>query len=412
MLLKPFLKLNQLQIIRNGKIVYDEFFREGVNIIRGSNSSGKSTIADFIFFALGGDIHKWKPEAEICDYVVAEVLINDAPITIRRDIQNSSRQPMWIYWGPILKSKENSIEGWEVYPFQRSAKKESFSQVLFRIIGLPEVRGDSDSNITMHQILRLLYIDQMSPVDSLMRVEQFDTQLTRKTIGDLILGIYDDSLYANELDLREKQKELESIKKQHQSVREVLSEAGQEIELSVILKSISETEEQIAKLRGAIEKYNNIEKQHLDSEDLSSIKKLQNEFQAAKFDLSKKENELERLDFAIEDSNQFIINLENRLKSIDNSIITREALGQLELSYCPNCLKSLPKPESENICFLCSQELTQSVEKSQIARMKQELAHQIKESKYLTSKNQQSSERLRRNRAHFKKVGLLIAQES
>ena len=47
--------LQRLRILtRNGGVAYDEKFHRGVNIIRGQNSSGKSTIVRFIFFVLGG----------------------------------------------------------------------------------------------------------------------------------------------------------------------------------------------------------------------------------------------------------------------------------------------------------------------------------------------------------------------
>ena len=46
----PFLKLNRLIVYTlKGGVAYDEYFHEGVNIIRGHNSSGKSTISNFIF---------------------------------------------------------------------------------------------------------------------------------------------------------------------------------------------------------------------------------------------------------------------------------------------------------------------------------------------------------------------------
>lgn len=49
----PFLKINRLVIFtKNGQIAYDEPFHDGVNIIRGNNGAGKSTIGNFIFMYL------------------------------------------------------------------------------------------------------------------------------------------------------------------------------------------------------------------------------------------------------------------------------------------------------------------------------------------------------------------------
>jgi DNA repair exonuclease SbcCD ATPase subunit len=79
-----FLKINQLVVTRDGENVYSQEYHEGLNIIRGHNSTGKSTIANFIFFALGGEFTDWLPEAASCDYVIAEIEINGANITLKR----------------------------------------------------------------------------------------------------------------------------------------------------------------------------------------------------------------------------------------------------------------------------------------------------------------------------------------
>ena len=82
--------------------------------------------------------------------------------------------------------------------------KESFSQILFRALGLPELRGESAANITMHQILRLMYVDQRTPHDEIFRAEPFDTQLTRETVGNYLCGVYSDGLYDAKLELKSK----------------------------------------------------------------------------------------------------------------------------------------------------------------------------------------------------------------
>src|SRR5687767_3649038 len=83
--------LNRLQIVtEDGLIAYDETFHKGVNIIRGDNSSGKSTITHFIFFALGGAFNDFVLEARQCSIVYAEVEMNKAIFTIKRYLEKES----------------------------------------------------------------------------------------------------------------------------------------------------------------------------------------------------------------------------------------------------------------------------------------------------------------------------------
>src|SRR5258708_752880 len=114
-LLKPTLRVNRLAVFRHGRSVYDQKFHSGVNIIRGANSTGKSTIADFIFFALGGDVANWKPGAASCDFLVAEVKLNEAAVTLRRKISQHRNQPMDVYWGEMEAGLASAVQGWQVY---------------------------------------------------------------------------------------------------------------------------------------------------------------------------------------------------------------------------------------------------------------------------------------------------------
>ena len=54
-LFKPNLQLRKLRVMRGTIAAYSADFHEGVNIIRGQNASGKSTVVDFIFYVLGGE---------------------------------------------------------------------------------------------------------------------------------------------------------------------------------------------------------------------------------------------------------------------------------------------------------------------------------------------------------------------
>ena len=71
---KSTLFINRFIVIStSGQIAYDETFHKGVNIIRGKNSSGKSTIMNLLFFALGGNFKKWNSAALECDTVIVEI---------------------------------------------------------------------------------------------------------------------------------------------------------------------------------------------------------------------------------------------------------------------------------------------------------------------------------------------------
>ena len=135
----------RLRIITlKNEVAYDEQFHEGVNIIRGQNSSGKSTIVRFIFYALGGCYFEFVPEALKCREVFAEVLINgDTTLTLCRKIEvtdgkANQRAPMYIYIGGMDESLEPVNKNkWKKYGYMTTTQTRSFSNILFEFMGLP-----------------------------------------------------------------------------------------------------------------------------------------------------------------------------------------------------------------------------------------------------------------------------------
>lgn len=58
------------------------------------------------------------------------------------------KQPILISLNDYETAIKSVVEGWQVYSMVRSANKESASEVLFRLLGFPEVKTDTDNNIT------------------------------------------------------------------------------------------------------------------------------------------------------------------------------------------------------------------------------------------------------------------------
>lgn len=203
------LTLNRLCVFSHARMVYDQQFHQGVNIIRGDNGSGKSTIADFIFYVLGGEFDEWKEKASLCTEVRAEITTTSGPLTLRRLI-GTKQEPITVFFGTMTDAIASPIEGWERYPIRRNTDKQlGFSQVLFRACGIPEAPTIEGGNVTAHQIFRLLYSDQRTPAPRLFRFERFDTSNMRTAVGDLLLGANTYNLYVAQLELRNAKKALE-----------------------------------------------------------------------------------------------------------------------------------------------------------------------------------------------------------
>lgn len=382
----PFLKLNRLTIYtKSGKIAYDQNFHEGVNIIRGHNSAGKSTIGNFIFYVLGGDFKKWTTAAAHCNDVYAEIFINSEPITIKRTVSESGNQPMSIFWGTYDEAIKSASEGWQIFPYRRTETKKSFSNALFLALGFPELRGDVDSNITMHQVLRMLYVDQKSLTLDLLMTENFDSSITRKTIADLLFGVYDDSLYSDKIALREAEKDFEVKKKQFEGIEQIFKASDNETNIGTINALIEENNIQIKSIDEYLEKLSKEQNEATKKSDDEELKvvTIKTNLLATRNSLSILQAEINKFEFELLDSQDFIRSLEKRALALSDSLLTRETFIDLKMHHCPNCLSPLEPVTDENHCELCKQQLPEDKGSSQIKRMQQEIDNQIRESKKL-----------------------------
>lgn len=389
--------LNRLLIYTNeGKIAYDEKFHKGVNIIRGENSSGKSTITHFIFFVLGGVFSDWVPEAKKCSVVYAEVEMNGAIFTLKREIlikedkdgneRVNDRIAIQFYWGQLEESlnppKDNN---WQKFEFNTYDNIKSFSNVIFENLDLPIVKGDN--NITFHQILRLLYVDQDSPTSSLFLYEQFDSQITRETVSDLLLGVYNQDLYDKKKRSVVAEKEFDNIKRELKITEQFFSDPltlnPKHIQINIEnkQKEIYEKEEEIIAIRNKTKEIKYEKKTQLEFQILNDKSIQQRRI------VNDLEDEITSLRNEIEDSEFFIETLNTKLKALKNSILTRNFLGKFPLEYCPECLTKLKPNENQSSCKLCKENIDESYGVIQARKMEQEISFQIIESKNLLEYN-------------------------
>lgn len=387
--------LQRLRIVTySGEVAYDETFHKGVNIIRGQNSSGKSTVVRFIFFVLGGCYSDFVPEALKCEYVMAEVRINGNQVmTLKRYLEKredgkvNSFAPMYLYFGPINEALGHH-DGWQKYGYKTTTERRSFSNILFGIMGLPEFKADS--NITMHQILRLIYLDQESPLSSLFFFEQFDKEIIRETVSELLMGLYDQKLSDAKLERQAILKKMEetamAIKYTGDTLADprVRSVAYIQSVIDNLTQEIKANTEQVQALRqqnAVITSHNEQLKREYErfQEEIASHRKACGEL----------ETEIQQLKAEQQDTQYFIAALQNKMEALDRSIATRDYFDSLHLEYCPECLTKIDDNKEEgNYCRLCKSPIDNSKGKTQAARIRLELDFQIRESRLLMLANE------------------------
>ncbi|WP_438712053.1 AAA family ATPase [Aquimarina muelleri] len=378
------LKIKRLIITSQGKTAYDEAFHDGVNIIRGENGSGKSTIANALFYSIGGEFTDWLPEALKCDYTIVEVEINKSILTLKREISSQTMRPMQIFHGSIEKSLKSNFDGWKVYGYRRSENKKSFSEYLFNFLDIPEVKTDRGETVTLNQIYRLIYLDQLSSIKTLLNNEDFDSPLIRTTLGSLMFGTYQNELYDNQIKYRKKKRILDDLDSQFRFLKKVLDATETPTSIKELEKLSTESKKVLDDLDKRILKIENSEKVAMTklSTDLGKIGK---SLTLEKKELGLLNDKIYSLELNLIDSEEFINELNNRLESSNESLVMRQYFQELPLSYCPSCLEELI-PIDESHCKLCKSPLTDKQGKERMERMKIELKTQINESTGLLEK--------------------------
>lgn len=381
---EPSLRISKLVVCRGDNVAYEQSFTSGINIIRGENSSGKSSVLNFIFYGLGGDFKGWTKEAALCDWVYLHLLINgEEELVVRRQVVDKKSQPMEIYFGAIDKDEQGAqildSKLWKRFSFRRTEKSPSFSQILFQMLKLPEVRGEASSNITMHQLLRLIYAEQSNIPQKIFRFEQHDTPLIRDTVGSFLEGVYDDELYNLILEKNKKDKDFDVVDGQLKSFYKLFGASTGDLTVASLESQEKEWIEKAERLREEINNFS-LSDELSDNEGREELDKVRDELKSVNIQSESLLRELRNLDFEIEDSREFIAELEERLRFLNESNDAAKVLKDIQFDHCPACFSELDKVE-EGCCAICGK--IDESNGASLLRMRNEITMQIKESNLL-----------------------------
>jgi len=385
----PFLMLNRLRVMRRGHVSYDQKFHSGVNIIRGENGSGKSTISDFIFYILGGEFDDWKDSAEQCDTVQAEISTTRGRLTLRRE-RGKRTEPIYVFFGDFEEANKQSVDGWERFPLHRSEKQTSFSQMMFRSLKIPEAKSDGASNITMHQLMRLLYSDQRTPAPRLFRYESFDTQNIREAVGELVCGVSGYERFEVTLKLRDAEKLLNDIQAQYKALLAARPDDEAFNSPAAINAVVSSLRLESKDILEEIEKVDELVQIDQTKEFADQRSKALLKLQNTKKRLSVLESKLttERLEeVEIEQFLEYLLELQEKVALVE---ATSGAVGAIEFSHCPACLSEISESTDAHSCSICGADTDPEADKSKYNQIRLDIEIQTRETRQLLSQKQNS----------------------
>lgn len=374
-LYKPSLRLRRLIIKKGSQTAYDEVFHDGVNIIRGENESGKTTIIEAIIYILGGSIPKKKVEFNHCDVIYGEFVINDNFYTLKRNIgADGENPPIEFYSGKYEEGITQESE-WFKYPHRRSDTKKSFSMMLFSLLGIPEEESE-ESNITIHDILRLLYYDQKTSSEKIFLSQDYPEQgIKKQAVSDLILGIDDYEILKLKQKLSKKEKEYNILNGEYKQIFDILGTANLEANSQKLEEELKEYREEIEQINNKLDLILN-DKINNSQDESVGIK--QNIIKLQK-DLSMKIDNCFSLKYEIEDFDNFLNSINNRLEALKNAQEVA-SICKLEFEFCPQCLQKIDiNVESNTTCSLCRNEIKKDGIKQNYIKMWNELFFQKQE---------------------------------
>lgn len=383
---EPTLVLKRLRVEKDGLAIYDENFHIGVNIIRGDNSSGKSTILNFIYFVLGGDLTDWSEDALRCSRVLAEADINGSSVTLSREISQKSMQPMDIFGGQLSEALDSRSDQWLRYPYKRSAR-ESFSQAIFRLMNVPEAVGDGSGNLTMNQVLRLLYADQLSPTENLFKYEgRWDTPSIRDAVGRLLCGANETQIYENQIRIRTLSSEFDKIDAELKAVFTAFGHSGENLTKSWVALQKNELAIELSSLASKIETVERA--QIVNGKDEISTKAQDIAYRAVQTSLEKMAKlkvDRDSASIGIADIERYVDSIRHRLRSIKDSRLVSEVLGDLKFDTCPVCLEDVIH-EGGNACHLCKTPMQPERVKERMVLFSNEASMQLRQGEEVLSR--------------------------
>ena len=236
----------------------------------------------------------------------------------------------------------------------------------------------------MHQILRLMYVDQLSETTKLLKEDKkYDNASLRRAIGEYLLGI--DNLDAHNIrqDLIEANSRFDKAHAELRAIYKLIGSTDSILREEQINHEIAEIERQISDLHQKKESVRSEKIENLSDDVKQRVKEILASINEATKELQQLTEQKDALHTEIVDTRLFLDSLGQRLIALEESKLTNAEMGELIFKYCPACLMPVAAHDNEGSCGLCKEDLTTTHRNFAYLQMSTEIQFQKKESEHL-----------------------------
>lgn len=347
MMMDNHILISRLRV--TGELGCDYKFGTGVNILKGSNSTGKTTLLWFIDFVFGSSKKGEDfvdPVRENCECVYVDLVINNVKYTIERSL----RQPenIFVYSGIYDNLSELESKRAEVYGRIESKEKDTITSFYFKHLGiLPGKVPISDAKVAKYSwrnLMSLIYVQQ-DKWNGIQAQNNFQPEM-KKAVFEILMGIEDKNINLQEEEKRNAIKSLEISKTQYDAAKQILDKIdrrlGSQSNIEELRQQITGLEKEKNELFRSIELRK--DSRHLQDDRQTIEKEL--------IDVNDKQNGLKQRLEELE-----MLDSENELNIEKNRLLlnAKKIFSEMPITKCPKCFNILVD-KGDGKCFICGQD--------------------------------------------------------
>jgi len=324
-------------------------FKSGLNFITGPIATGKSSILEFVNYALGSKEHK--------EYLEVKSSCTDLELVIEiANIKYKIVRPLFFFDRPIKvytwdTNEQGFTEDFEIYEISSPRNENSLSNFLLTKLNLPEV-SIANQKFSFRDLFKYCYVNQSS-IDSedLLNEKYYATNFKRKPTLEIILNSLNELLHQLKELRKLKKEDLTKFYERKNAIVDFLSSVDLDKKPDNI---ISEKNNLIAQKEKVINELNAIKQNSKIKDDFT--KSLETQI----FIYNREINKLNNLHNEILEYKEKLFLLRNQYSNesvkYDYLLMAHGKIQKIEFDSCPSCNSDLKPPEFGK-CALCGNEL-------------------------------------------------------